>query len=505
MDQGEFAEFLKSNSIEGTIQVVAGKVSDLLRTAFGCKYIIFLRKQRGLLELNYFHGIRAFNRRDFRLRFSQELADFLREDFQPRPVGVLEKHLPGAFRENLNRYGLDLFFPIFWRENLYGVYFVRSNIETGTAVFQMLLAAVAQSLSAAYHVKWHESKLNRLQQRLGKTIPTGGRTGQYQVPARLLRLLQHRNSQTIIRELFDILRSELGLSRAVFLYEGKHKSEPLRLLRSDNISELESPDRDMFDHVLAKLSQQGHSNVFRLEEKQEAPASWTEQFRKAGLKHVVAFPLSPNRAGLFVWGDGKAPAEVLDRLRLFRDPAAELISNAESFEKAEEMSYTDGLTGLANHRYFTRRIEEEIDRARRYNRSLALIILDMDDLKGINDRFGHQAGDAVIKRMGHILRSSIRAIDIIARYGGDEFCAIMPEADATTCERFMSRLQTKIAGSRFNTGIAGTDLECTVSLGGAVFPDHGLEPEQLVFSADMALLKAKEAGRNSFRLYASVS
>lgn len=105
--------------------------------------------------------------------------------------------------------------------------------------------------------------------------------------------------------------------------------------------------------------------------------------------------------------------------------------------------------------------------------------------------------------MGQILRSSIRAIDIISRYGGDEFCVIMPEADAATCQRFMERLQAKISSSKFSISNPPKELSCTISQGAAVFPEHAGDERGLTHVADMALLEAKESGRNTFLLYKS--
>ena len=106
------------------------------------------------------------------------------------------------------------------------------------------------------------------------------------------------------------------------------------------------------------------------------------------------------------------------------------------------------------------------------------------------------AGDAILRQMGVILRKSIRAIDIVARYGGDEFCVIMPEADANTCVKFMDRLQQKIAGTTFEFEGQPLGLSCTVSLGGAIYPDHAQGTRELIEAADKALLRAKESGRN---------
>jgi diguanylate cyclase (GGDEF)-like protein len=167
------------------------------------------------------------------------------------------------------------------------------------------------------------------------------------------------------------------------------------------------------------------------------------------------------------------------------------------------MSYTDDLTGLANKRYLYKRLAEEIGRANRYRRSLALIMFDLDDLKGINDAHGHLAGDGVLRKLGDVLQSSIRSIDVVARYGGDEFCVIMPESGAVTCEQFMSRLQQRISSTRFDVDPGDKLHECTISLGGAVYPDHANSLESLIYAADMALLQAKEQGRNRHLLSSS--
>jgi two-component system cell cycle response regulator len=227
------------------------------------------------------------------------------------------------------------------------------------------------------------------------------------------------------------------------------------------------------------------------------------QMRAAGLTHMTRLLLTSRRSGLWAWSGGGSPQAVNQNLESLRSQAKDLVENAESYERIEEMSYTDGLTGLANQRYFHKRLREEIDRAKRYRRSLALIIFDLDDLKSINDTYGHLAGDAVLRRLGQILRGSIRAIDVIARYGGDEFCVIMPEADRATCERFMQRLQEKISSSQFAVKEIEGDAHRTISQGGAVYPEHGDSYARLLEAADAALLRAKETGRNKYLLYDS--
>ncbi|MFZ5981855.1 MAG: GGDEF domain-containing protein [Candidatus Zixiibacteriota bacterium] len=502
MNLEEFSEFLKTNSVEGTILQVAGKVSDLLKNVFECQRIVFLRKQRNFLELNYYHGINRFNRSDFRIKFSDELAVLFKTTFLPQKLLRLKEQIPGTVYERLESMGFDVYFPIFWRENLYGVYFIRSTFETRTPSFNLLLAALAQSLSAAYHIKWHESRYSKLEQKIQQTRPAPRVTREVTgfTGMNILKLVKHRNSETIVPKIIDALAKDLDLNQVAFIYESRQR-EILNIIKQGVTGGLETPSSEAFKTCLAKLGQNGYRSLDEFAIDDCGAEILNQNLKKAGLRFVMPFSLNSRQAGLLAWSGGGEPQATVARLVLAQPQAGYLIENAESYEKIEEMSYTDNLTGLANHRYFSKRLNEEIDRAKRYRRSLALIIFDMDDLKSINDNYGHLAGDATLQRLGQILRSSIRAIDIIARYGGDEFCVIMPEADQATCKRFMNRLQLKISNSKFRINELDRDLNCTISQGGAIFPDHADNAEKLIFSADMALLQAKEAGRNKFLLF----
>jgi len=503
MNLEEFSEFLQTNSVEGTILQVAGKVSDLLKNVLDCQRIVFLRKQRNFLELNYYHGINRFNRSDFRIKFSYELATLFKTTFLPQKLHRLRGQIPDTVFKRLQSMGFDVYFPIFWRENLYGVYFIMSTYETRTPSFDFLLAALAQSLSAAYHIKWHESRYNKLEQKVQNTQPATRpqRAETVPMPMNILKLIRHRNSETIVPKIIDTLSRELGLSQVAFIYDSRQRPDVINLIKQGVAAGLEAPERDSLTRCLKKINPNGYQNLDAIIKSDLVNSSLAQNLKKAGLQYAAPFSLYPRQSGLLAWSGNSKPETVVKQLISIQPHTGYLIENAESYEKVEEMSYTDNLTGLANQRYFSKRLHEEIDRAKRYQRSLALIIFDMDDLKSINDNYGHLAGDATLHRLGQILRSSIRAIDIIARYGGDEFCVIMPEADQATCKRFMHRLQLKISTSKFRINEMDKDINCTISLGGAIYPDHADSAEKLIFSADMALLKAKEAGRNKYLLY----
>lgn len=156
-------------------------------------------------------------------------------------------------------------------------------------------------------------------------------------------------------------------------------------------------------------------------------------------------------------------------------------------DEARQQSTTDELTGLPNRRYFVRRLNEEVDRAARHQRHLALIILDLDQLKQLNDCLGHQSGDDALRETAARLRQTVRRIDTVCRYAGDEFCIIMPDAGAETCQALLRRLH-----STLNLTASAPDCPtATISMGGAVFPADATDTESLFQKADDALRQAK--------------
>ena len=493
----ELSEFMKKNAVEGSIVSIARLFSDILKQSFRCEYIIFLRKKRGALELNYYHGIRAFNRSDFKMDYNRELMQTLKADFFPREISPIKKYLPAKFVEKIDEFKIDQYFPVFWRDNLYGLYLIKSNAETRTVSFGLLIGQLAQSLSAAYHIKWHESKLENLQDKVGEYIKITSRSpeGNHNV-SKILRLIKHRKTETIVPKLVSVLQDTANVDKLTYIYESKEGHGSLQIVNNGNVDKIDVPDHKVMSDIISCIQSKPCVSLNELTNNKKCDKQWLESLKNNEINYLASFPLTSMRKGLLAWKQTGEPKEIIEHLKLFKSYTIDLIENAEDYEKIEELSYTDNLTNLSNRRYFYKRLEEEINRAKRYQRKLALIIFDIDELKLINDTYGHQAGDSIISQMGVILKRSIRAIDVVARYGGDEFCIIMPEADRPTCEKFIERLHNKIVESNFKLEGFDRSIQCTISMGASIFPEHAESVRNLIYAADMALLEAKESGRN---------
>lgn len=505
----EFSDFLRSNSTEGNIQTVAGRVSALLSKSFGCEKIIFLRKKRGTLELNYYFGLNKFNRRDFHLPFKTELSAKLSHDFLPMKIESVKSILPPQFYENLANQGVDIYFPIYWRSNLYGVYFVKSNKATRSPEFALLIASMAHSLSAAYHIKWHESRLGEVEKKIEsskKTAPAENHLSAKsdQANSDLLPLIKIKDTDALVPEIIEKVGQRLNFKKLSFVFRRPGDADVAQQVARGLKDKIESPESGVINRLSGRLKGRGPQLIADCKENDLAAIKYLSRLQKAGLEFITTFPLSKSNEGLLAWSGQPATKEFRHELSSYQKVAEDLLENAAAYQQAEMMSYTDALTGLSNQRYMYKRLEEEVNRARRYNRPLAFIIFDIDELKSINDNYGHQAGDTLLRQVGLALKKSIRAIDIVARYGGDEFCVVMPESDEETCVKFMQRILDTIASTKIDLDRGTPPIYCTVSMGGALFPLHAKEPDKLVYAADMALLSAKEKGRNRFFVYSAL-
>jgi diguanylate cyclase (GGDEF)-like protein len=181
--------------------------------------------------------------------------------------------------------------------------------------------------------------------------------------------------------------------------------------------------------------------------------------------------------------------------------AAVAFSNAQQYQAIEKISVTDGLTGLFNYRYFRSQLKRELERARRCEHYLSLMIIDVDFFKNYNDTVGHLAGDVALQQISKIIQNTARKTDIVARYGGEEFCVILPEVEVRGAKIFGERLRSNIEGYPIPNGDVQPLGRMTVSLGAASFPLDAQLDNQLITHADQALYQAKSNGRNQLRLF----
>lgn len=194
--------------------------------------------------------------------------------------------------------------------------------------------------------------------------------------------------------------------------------------------------------------------------------------------------------------DGKPPTvETITYLELFASHAAGAIRSAKQIGEIRRLTNIDVLTPAYNHRYFQEALLREVTRHERHRRSFALVMLDIDDFKKINDSFGHPVGDEILRGLVDEVMRNVREIDIVARYGGEEFAIILPDTNQEQAIEVSERLRHCISERRFTTGSV-RNLQIQVTLGVAVYPADASNPTELVLRADAALYSGKKEGKN---------
>jgi diguanylate cyclase (GGDEF)-like protein len=196
-----------------------------------------------------------------------------------------------------------------------------------------------------------------------------------------------------------------------------------------------------------------------------------------------------------------------NRLRSFSDDeihplesvagiCATAIQNAHYVDRVKQLAYLDGLTGIFNRRYFELRMAEEIERARRSNQSMSVIMIDIDHFKRLNDEFGHLLGDEALRQVSSIFNQQLRKTDVVCRYGGEEFAIVLSQTDPNYSLSIAEKLRKTVESWQF----PGVPQPVTISAGTASYPANGTTRDELVKAADAALYAAKQAGRNCVRL-----
>ncbi len=229
---------------------------------------------------------------------------------------------------------------------------------------------------------------------------------------------------------------------------------------------------------------------------------------------------SPEGVELVRWGDPRAGLQTLELpLTASRTPFGTLVlaapafgreqretvaslvaqavialENARLHRQVEQQARVDGLTGLSNRRACEDALRRELHRAERFGKELTLVLADLDGFKGVNDRHGHPAGDLVLREFALRLRETVREIDVAARWGGEEFCLVLPETDAAGGAQVAERARAALESAPI-VAPDGTQLRATASFGVAAFPEHASE-QALIEAADGALYEAKRSGKN---------
>jgi len=185
-------------------------------------------------------------------------------------------------------------------------------------------------------------------------------------------------------------------------------------------------------------------------------------------------------------------ANDIQPLESVADICATAIQNAHYVDRVKQLAYLDGLTGIFNRRFFEVRIAEEMERARRLQSGLGILMIDIDHFKRLNDEFGHLLGDEVLRQVSSIFHQQVRKIDVVCRYGGEEFAILLSQTTPQHSLAIADKLRRIVETWQF----PGVARPVTISAGAANYPEHGLTRDDLVQAADAGLYAAKQAGRN---------
>ncbi len=250
------------------------------------------------------------------------------------------------------------------------------------------------------------------------------------------------------------------------------------------------------DEILTRLSSLA-ADEFSIQHMRLLPPHSSEGFSEA-----LLIPVYSNEVAFGMIVLLKTPSQALpDITRCLKnilfliEQSVRAFENVETFSKVNNLLFIDDVSGLYNHRYLDVALEREMQRVQRYASHLAVLFIDVDSFKQVNDVHGHMVGSRVLSDFGALIKKSVRNVDVVIRYGGDEYTAILVETSCETAEMVAERIRRQVEAHHF-TGSEGQIIRLTCSIGFACCPDDATTKEELLEMADRAMYVGKTAGKN---------
>ncbi len=311
--------------------------------------------------------------------------------------------------------------------------------------------------------------------------------------------------QEMLRQVTGIIKRAIPFDR-ISLYLLDENREKLNLYFFSGLDVKQKIDLDMGEGTPGRIVESGeHAQIHDLAVFYETFNDFIhfpDEEKRDGSYIGVALKVHNSTIGVIGMDSAKKfglGVDDMDFMAVLSHQIAAGIDRARLFEKIQQLSQLDGLTGLYNHRMFQSRLRQEMSRRNRTQKPLSLIMLDIDHFKQFNDNHGHQAGDTVLKELSLIITSQSRcaSIDVCCRYGGEEFAVIMPELELHNAVKVAERIRRVVESNEFSISENNAAAKVTISLGvSGITGADDMGPEELVKKADDALYLSKKNGRN---------
>jgi diguanylate cyclase (GGDEF)-like protein len=319
----------------------------------------------------------------------------------------------------------------------------------------------------------------------------------------------YRASQTLSTALTTDAVMEVGLAAAseiaphdfaaITEYQTESRRHVVKRAVGERAVELQGLRFRDNNSLTAMVVKNRHYLPYRGEFDAKQQVLFTKKAKLKGMESLLVFPLVVREEpiGTLIVASKRSGAfgtSVRETLQALGNQLAVSLSNARAVRQLEELATTDGLTGCLNKRAFLDQLDQKMMAAQRFGRKLSLIVTDLDHFKSVNDTYGHATGDRVLQELARVLKRMKRETDLVARFGGEEFCVLCEETDARGAKLLAERVREELGRTELQTEIGA--LRVTASLGVSTFPDHAKTAEELFAQGDKALYAAKHQGRN---------